>query len=141
MLVILLLDATLASAETFHARLKSAPGVDSPGTGEATLRLDELETEVVYHIEYSGLTSPEVASHIHRSDGTIVYELPVGATKDGIWLNPGSINVFLLKSEQLFILVHSEQHISGELRGDIKAGPISAESRSWGAVKALFDGP
>jgi hypothetical protein len=139
MIVLLLLDATLASAETFHARLESAPGVDATGTGTAILNLDATETEVTFHIEYSGLTGPELASHIHRPDGSIAFELPGGETKDGLWLNPGSINVQLLRSEQLYILIHTAQNLSGELRGDIRSGPIPTEARSWGAVKAMFD--
>jgi len=58
----------------------------------------------------------------------------------GVWQNPGFVNVFLLRSEQLFILVHTEAHPGGEIRGDIRARTVALKGDSWGAVKALYEG-
>jgi hypothetical protein len=130
---------TLTSAsEIFRAVLTPRPGVESAASGTAEFVLDGTETEIRYAIEVQDLSSAEIAAHVHRSTGEILFDLPLGASKSGIWQNPGPLAVFLLRSQELFVLVHTEIYPQGEVRGDLLV-PVSGVSTSWGAVKALYE--
>jgi hypothetical protein len=134
-----LIAATPAAAdELFYALLVPRPGTGSSGSGQATLVLNPDETAVSYTITISGLTSPEIAAHIHRQDGSIAHTFPLGETKTGVWYNPGNIDVASLRLGQLFILVHTEQNPGGELRGNITDEEVGVEETTWGRIKALY---
>lgn len=135
----LVLAATNAyGIETFIATIAPAPGATgASGSGEATLTLNDDETEVAYSVTFQGLTGPEVAAHIHRPDGSVALQLPLGSPKQGSWQNPGLIDVLSLKGELLYILIHTNQNPGGELRGNI-VGAVPVENSTWGAIKAVY---
>jgi len=125
--------------ETFSAVFVPRPGVVTEATGTAILALDESETQLSFDIRVADLGSSELAAHIHAPDGSILFPLPLGNVKLGIWQDPGLVNVLLLRTGQLYILVHTEGNPGGEIRGDIVAGPLVATpAASWGTVKARF---
>ncbi len=107
-------------------------GTASPGTGTAILVLNNAETELTYHIEYSGLLAAETVSHIHNAPigigGPPVKNLPLGSPKDGVWnatpdpiaLTPAMVAE--LKAGNLYINIHSTLHPGGEIRGQILIG-------------------
>jgi hypothetical protein len=135
--VLVLVGVTAHAEQTFVATLVPQPNSGSNGTGTATLVLNDEETELSYTITVSGLLGPEIAAHIHRPDGAIAHDLPVGSPKIGVWQNLGLIDVFSLLAGQLFILIHTEANPGGELRGDIMQA-LPVEARTWGAIKALY---
>ena len=136
---LLLLAVTATADETFVATLIPQPNSGSSGTGSATLVLNDDETEVSYTITYSGLSGAEIAAHIHRPDGSIAHDLPVGTPKVGVWQNPGFIDVVSLKIEQLYILIHTPANPGGELRGNIVQQNVPVEETTWGSIKALYE--
>jgi hypothetical protein len=138
-LLLLLLLATASAAESFSARLVPRPGTGATGSGTGSFTLDNQGVDLTFTIEYSGLTGPEVASHIHRPDGSIAFTLPPGDEKMGVWTNIGTIDRLLLRSEQLYVLVHTDQNPSGELRGDILMGPLSGRLPSWSRLKSSYE--
>lgn len=140
LLAALLTTAAGARAdETFVATLAPVAGTGSSGTGTAALVLSSDETQLSYNISFSGTLGPEIQAHIHIPDGSIVYALPVGSPKVGVWLNPGLLNVGLLRAEKLYILIHTSVVPQGELRGDITQAQTPIEPSTWGRVKALFE--
>lgn len=113
-------------------------------TGSAVFVLNEDETELSYHVEYTGLSSPEIYSHIHnagpRDEGPIEPSLPlaVGTPKWGLWQVTADI-VTKLASRRLYINVHTEMYGIGEIRGNISEQIIvPVAPTTWGAVKALY---
>ena len=138
LLLLLLLPTTAPAQEVFVVNLSARDGTSAKGTGQGTLTIDRFETEVEFLITVEGLSSPELGAHIHRPDGVIAYALPLGETKSGVWQGVGFLDLFLLRSEQMFVLVHTDVHPSGELRGDVKARTVPVEVGSFGAIKALY---
>lgn len=139
MLAMMLVAVSVRADQTFYAELSPRPGSGSTGLGSAILVLNTALTEVSYDVKYVGLTSTELAAHIHyASDGSIAHELPLGPHKTGVWRGLGNIDVISLQVGQLFILVHTDNNPGGELRGDIVDTPVPAEAHTWGAIKALY---
>ncbi|MFN0059464.1 MAG: CHRD domain-containing protein [Planctomycetota bacterium] len=112
--------ATLDSAQVDCAG--GAPGY--PGaSGSATLSLDTATGVVTYFIEYSALSSPLAAAHVHGPGpacGTApaLYDLPltnpmVGATT----LNASQMQDML--NELHFIVFHTQTFFIAEIRGQV----------------------
>ena len=93
-----------------------------PGNGTGTFVLNADQTEVTYHIEYSGLVGNESDAHIHnatpRDNGPIVLQLPTGSPKDGAWQIPSDLVIELLEG-RLYVNIHTDAYVQGELRGNI----------------------
>lgn len=135
--------ASLNAATVFVATLDGAqnvPPLSVPGTGTARLVLNDDETEVAYEITYSDLTSTETAAHFHeggpRENGAPLYGLPLGPHKVGIW-PVGPDVVAELFAGRVYVNIHTEIHITGELRGNIHQF-VPTDYSTWGRVKALF---
>jgi hypothetical protein len=115
------------------------PAVTATGTGTFILNADH--TELSYHIEYTGLSSPEIAAHFHvggpRENGGAVFALPVGTPKDGVWAIPPE-QVANLLDGRLYVNIHSELYVAGEIRGNIMPDEVGNEETTWGALKALY---
>ena len=137
-LILLIAVPAAALANTqFVAVIEPRPNSGSTGSGSATIVLNDAETEVTFDISFQGLTSTELAAHVHRPDGTIAFELPLGSPKQASWLNPGLADVLSLRAELMFILIHTQQNPGGELRGEI-VGALATDYKTWGAVKAVY---
>ncbi len=136
--IALILISASANAESFVATFVPRSGVVSGGTGSATLELNVDENAVTYSITVSGLAGLEEAAHIHRADGSVAYGLAVGSTKDGVWHNPGLIDVASLKLGRLYILIHTSAYPSGELRANIAKQEVPVQQTTWSRVKALY---
>ncbi|MDR8391219.1 CHRD domain-containing protein [Aliifodinibius sp. S!AR15-10] len=120
----------MAEGQTFQAELSGSnevPSVETSasGTFTATLVGDSIHVQG----KFSGLSSDYVASHIHKAvegenGGPIItLEPTVGADKlSGSWDASyllDSAQITALKSDSLYINVHSAEHKSGELRGQL----------------------
>lgn len=121
--------------------LAEVPPNASPGTGTAMLSLNDAQTEVTYHIEFSGLLGMETAAHFHNAppgvNGSVIFGLPMGSPKDGVW-PVGPAEVAALFADEVYVNVHSDMFPGGELRGDISVLTTPAGDSAWGAVKALY---
>lgn len=108
-------------------------------TGTATFVLNAAQTELAFHIEYTGLSSDEIASHIHNADfknnGPVAFTLPIGSVKDGVWQIPPAMVTELL-AERLYVNVHSQTYSIGEIRGNITEAQVPVTPLSIGELKA-----
>jgi hypothetical protein len=143
MLVVVI--ARPATADTiFVATIDGASNVPAlptvTSTGTAVLTLNEAQTRLTYHIELFMGDCPELYSHIHnaapRENGNVVHSLPVGDTKDGFWDLPPDM-VTELFAGRLYINVHTEAYITGEIRGNIQP-QVPVQESSWGSIKARY---
>ena len=105
------------------------PQVVTSATGTASLSLSEDETELEYHITIEGLT-PTLA-HFHNAgfdaSGPIVKTLDFsgGLTISGVWsstdgtssLTAALVNELL--AGRLYINIHTESNLEGEIRGNV----------------------
>src|SRR5262245_7402125 len=59
----------------------------TPGTGTGRFALNHTETELAFWVEFSGLTAPQTAAHIHNTaeGGGIVHPIPNGSPSSGVW--------------------------------------------------------
>ena len=140
-----------AQADTgFAATIDAAQEVPtnaSPGTGSATLVLNNAQTSLSYSVTYTGLTSNRTNAHIHGPapagvNAGVLHGLQnqTGTTSgsaNGVWAIPAA-NVTHLFNGQLYINIHSANFPGGEIRGQIVGAPTSARSTTWGRLKKLY---
>lgn len=112
-------------------------GIASPGTGSATLILDDVANTLDVSLTYSGLLDVVTNAHIHCcsppgvSSGVIipfVPPMPTGATS-GSFNNLFSITaaqVLRVESGGAYINIHTNFAPGGEIRGQIAAVPEPA---------------
>ncbi len=135
---LLLLTFTAArAAETFTAYIWGIRN-NSPATGHATFTLRDDLSAIDYVVTYENLSSPEVMAHVHRASDPIVHYLPLGTPKEGTWLAPTEENIAELRSEQLYVNIHSEYYPTGEIRGTLVRQVLPVAGTTWGAIKALY---
>ncbi|MDY0109984.1 MAG: CHRD domain-containing protein [Candidatus Krumholzibacteria bacterium] len=143
---VLLLGAVPASAEIeiYTTTLSSAnevPPNDSMASGWATLEVDTETLTAAYHVEFSGLSAPETGAHFHNApagvNGPVVFGLPLGSPKIGIWnMTPGDYD--LLVAGSIYVNIHSLEIPGGEIRGQMEREVVGAEATTLTAVKGLF---
>jgi hypothetical protein len=113
-------------------------GVVSPGTGSATLTLDDVALTLNVVMTYSGLLSPTNNAHIHCcsppgvSSGVIIPFLPAGfvtGATSGSFSSLFTLTPTLLtqvESGGAYINIHTDLFPAGEIRGQIAAVPEPA---------------
>jgi hypothetical protein len=148
-LVALVVAACPSSGETLFTAVidqsQSVPPTGSGATGYAALVLNDAQTQVEYAITYENLEGAETGAHFHKAPpgetGSIVYILPLGTPKFGTW-DLTAHDVGDLLAGQIYVNIHSDLYISGEIRGDISEDSTGLWSEhdegSWGRIKALF---
>ena len=152
-LLALLLAGSFAAAAradivTMTAYLNGAnevPPVATAATGIATLTLDtEFGTlaAIPLHLEFSGLSSAQVAAHIHQApagaNGSVIITLPNGSPVDTT-IALDLAQYAALAAEGLYVNVHTANFPGGEIRGNfVITDTVSADDSTWGSVKALF---
>ena len=136
--------APAAGSTAFVATLdgsQNVPPLPVPGMGSARLVLNDAQTELSFNIEYSGLLSPENAAHIHngspRENGPIVFGLPLGSPKTGVWETPADM-VTELFNDRLYMNIHTDLYIAGEIRGNIHLEILPTEPTTWARIKSLW---
>lgn len=144
LLLVLLLLAPAAHGETvFVATIDGASNIPPRSvvaTGMATFTLNNDQTELAYHVTYQDLSSLEDSAHLHnggpREQGGIVFALPVGTPKVGVWNIPPDM-VTELFAGRIYINIHSVVYIGGEIRGNIMQ-QVATEASTWGSIKAFY---
>jgi len=115
------------SGRSFRARLSPLPvtgatvnTITGSGSVTATLQGSRLAIEGTF----SGLTGPATGANIRRAakaiPGPVVFELAVPAATSGRFtttLDLSPADVESLRSEQLYIQIHSERAPEGSIRG------------------------
>jgi uncharacterized protein (DUF1800 family) len=115
----------------FIATMVPQSGVQSSGSGSATLLLDGGETFAVLRFTYSNLTTPVTGAHIHGPaapgvSGQILFDIDTATPQgDGsyVWtfVPVGTTSVAqivdAIRSGLTYINIHSSRYPSGEIRG------------------------
>ena len=118
-----------------------APPTGSPGTGFATVTLNDAQTEATYEITYSGLLGPETIAHFHNAlpgtNGPVLFTLPVGTPKTGVWPLDAAALARLL-SGSVYVNVHTTMFPGGEIRGNLAQTTVPAAAGTWGGIKNLY---
>ena len=108
---------------------QETPSNSSTATGTATLLLSPDETTARVSLNFSGLSSPQMAAHIHGPaavgvPGPILFPLPNGQVNDfEIALSAGQATD--LKNGLWYINVHSNNFPNGEIRGQFQTSPTT----------------
>ncbi|MEO6436386.1 MAG: CHRD domain-containing protein, partial [Tepidisphaeraceae bacterium] len=120
-----------APTKLYVATLRPQGAAISQASGSATLRLagDELSASV--RTDYSNLSSPKVAAHVHgpadpvaNTSAGILFDLDVDQQPDGsfLWTFPSDATsraamVNAIKAGQTYINIHSSKYPDGEIKG------------------------
>lgn len=118
--------------QVFEATLSGGnevPEVTSPASGNATLI---LQADSIYiEGEFTGLGSDYTASHIHKGvkgeNGKPIITLEPAVSNNsttGTWDGAHAVSnaqIKALKTDSLYINVHSADHKSGEIRGQLNS--------------------
>lgn len=140
----------------FTAYMRPEGSAVTPGSGFATLMLSGDETYAVLKANYSNLTTPEVAKHIHGPAGPaanagILFDIDTAEYNeaDQSWRwdivqvgthTPADV-VAAIKSGNTYINIHSSQYPSGEIRGQFVLSTGSQTFTPPPAPPALPGGP
>lgn len=127
-----------AGVEHFHAEIHPVEGTGGTATGQATFQLDADRGEVSFEVHVEGLSSPEIGAHIHDALGNLLYTLPPGEFKSGVWMGVGLGAVYQMRQEQLFIMFHTENIPGGEARGNVVAGKVAVDGTSVSELKQRY---
>jgi len=125
-LAVFLLCST-ASAEQirFKADLAAGPGVTSSGKGTATVSLDTTTKTLSWTVDYSGLSGPATAAHIHGpadpgANAGIVVPFSgnlASPIKGSATLTDAQIAQ--LEAGKWYVNIHTEANKPGEIRGQL----------------------
>lgn len=124
---VVLLAAGLAHAEQMHfkAALAPGPGVTSSGKGSATATLDTTTKMLTWDVDYSGLSGPATAAHIHGPADPGA-NAPIVVPFTGNLASPikGSAALTDAQIQQLeagkwYVNIHTEANKGGEIRGQL----------------------
>ncbi len=139
LIAILALPAVALAADP-DARLgaldgaSEVPAVSTTASGTGWAAISSDGTRVTYHVEYSGLSGPATAAHIHLGApgvaGGIMLPLTVGPSPmDGILTTAnfqatGSVTTFAqaldaIRNGQAYFNIHTAAHPGGEIRGNL----------------------
>jgi len=140
-----LLLAGMASAQTYSAILTGSQETPSPvvtpatGTGSFTLDAGKI---LSYNISFSNLSSSETAAHIHCCAATgagasPLFTLPLGSPKVGTFGPLTAQQESDLNAGLMYVNIHSVNHGSGEIRGQIFS-TVAVEPKTWHSVKKLY---
>jgi CHRD domain len=120
----------VAAMTTYKTVLNGAtevPPVQSTGTGAAAVNADPATKEVSWRVEYSGLSGPAMAAHIHcgapagQNSGVAVSLGSAADLKSPITGTGQMTDAQLadLAAGKCYINIHTAAHKGGEIRGQL----------------------
>ena len=119
----------LAEPVTFKADLTGAqevPATDSKGTGTAVVTYDPEAKLLKWTVTYSGLSGPATMAHIHgpaepgKNAGVVIaFAKPESPIEGSATLTDAQAAE--LTAGKLYVNVHTADHKSGEIRGQLTA--------------------
>jgi hypothetical protein len=123
--VFLVWGAAQAEQIQFKADLGPAPGVASSGKGAATVSLDTNTKILTWTVDYSGLSGPATAAHIHGpadpgANAGIVVPFTgnlASPIKGSATLTDAQIAQ--LEAGKWYVNIHTEANKPGEIRGQL----------------------
>jgi len=123
--VALVWGAAQAEEIKFRADLAPASGVASSGKGTATASLDTTTKTLTWNVDYSGLSGPATAAHIHGpadpgANAGIVVPFTgnlASPIKGSATLTDAQIAQ--LEAGKWYVNIHAEANKPGEIRGQL----------------------
>jgi len=127
LLVALFLSWEVAQADQmkFKAVLAAGPGITSSGKGMATASLDTATKMLTWDVDYSGLSGPATAAHIHGpADPGANAGVVVPFTGNLASPIKGSATLTDAQIQQLeagkwYVNIHTDANKGGEIRGQL----------------------
>ncbi len=119
-----------AAMMTYKATLNAAsevPANKTTGTGTAAINVDPATKELSWRVEYSGLTGPAAAAHIHCG-GAVGHNgpvsVPLGKAPNLASPIEGSgkmtaAQLAELKAGKCYVNIHTAKNKGGEIRGQL----------------------
>jgi len=123
--VFVICGAARADQVKFRANLAAGPGITSAGKGAATATLDTATKTLTWDVEYSGLSGPATAAHIHgpadpgKDAGVVV---PFTGSLASPIKGSGTLTdaqIGQLESGKWYINIHTAANKGGEIRGQL----------------------
>ena len=119
-----------AATTTFKTNLGGAnevPPVTSKGMGTATVTLDAATKQATWKVEYSGMSGPAAAAHIHCGAGVgensgVAVALGAGPTAASPIQGSGAMTdaqIGDLSAGKCYVNIHTADNKGGELRGQL----------------------
>lgn len=111
----------------FSASMNGAQEVGTLGSsanGSGTFTIDTAANTLSFNITFSGLPAGDIETtpHIHNAalgaNGPVVFDLPAGASKVGVWNYPENLEAEILAG-RTYVQIHSVLFPSGAIRGQI----------------------
>ena len=136
MLMVVAPSRTQAGTITFGVALNGlnevAPNA-SPGSGFATVVVDDVANTVFVNLNFTGLTAPATAAHIHCcsgpgvNSGVIIGLSGFPAAASGSYSNTFATtagNIAGIEAFGSYLNIHSANFPGGEIRGNLTAGTV-----------------
>jgi hypothetical protein len=117
-----------AAVETYHASLGGAaevPPVTGSGQGYAEVNLDTATKLITWRVQYSGLSGPAAAAHIHcgaEAGANAGVAVPLGTNLASPIQGSGAMTdaqLADLHAGKCYVNVHTGANKGGELRGQL----------------------
>ena len=123
--VFLVWGSAQAEQIRFRADLAPGPGIASSGKGIATASLDTTSKTLTWNVDYSGLSGPATAAHIHGpadpgANAGIVVPFSgnlASPIKGSATLTDAQIAQ--LEAGKWYVNIHTEANKPGEIRGQL----------------------
>ena len=123
--VFLVWSAAQAEQINFKAQLAPAPGVASSGKGTATASLDTNTKTLTWTVDYSGLSGPATAAHIHgpadpgANAGIVVpFTGNLASPIKGSATLPDA-QIAQMEGGKWYVNIHTEANKPGVIRGQL----------------------
>jgi len=146
LLAIMALGAGSAlGAWVYEAELTSdnvAGGSLCDGFGQATLIVNDMQTEAYLTVNFAGLDSPQIDAALLRAaagePGTVLLMLDNGSPL-ALTVEYTMEMMEAVDAGELAIQVSTEQCPNGAIRGDFAFVTVPVDMQTWSQVKTLFD--
>jgi hypothetical protein len=123
--IFLVCGAAQADQLKFTADLAAGPGITSSGKGAATASLDTATKTLTWSVEYSGLSGPATAAHIHGpadpgADAGVV--VPFTGNLASPFKGSATLTdtqIAQLEAGKWYVNIHTAANKGGEIRGQL----------------------
>lgn len=129
LVVVLAWGVARADTITFKADIAAAPEVTSAGKGSAVATLDTATKILTWEVQYSGLSGPVTAAHIH-GPAALGANAPVVVPFPGDHASPIKGSATLtdaqiadLEAGKWYVNLHTAANKAGEARGQLVRSP------------------
>ena len=118
-------DAATVNYKSTLAGAAEVPPVQSAGKGTAAVNVDTATKQASWRVEYSGLSGPATAAHIHCGAGAGAnagVAVPLGNAAASPIIGSGAMTdaqLADLQAGKCYVNVHTDANKGGEIRGQL----------------------